>query len=188
MQIDTRVKIGFDEYNFKRLSDLETDLQNQFSDLKNLADQTIGPGKLDNVKKLVESPADYLVNRYQALWLADRPPHLDFSMIFENETRVKIMLLDEIRNRFQKAFVAMGKYAPTIDAKGIHFNLKENLFNIYLDPVKESHYKALQVVLDSLNALKEFQRLDGYFHIARAVNSLQMSNTGLEININHFKK
>jgi hypothetical protein len=187
MQIDTRIKIGFDEYNFKRLSDLETDLQNNFNDLKKLAEQSIGSGKIDNVKKLVESPSDYLVNRYQALWLADRPPHLDFAMIFENETRVKIMLLDEIRNRFQKAFVAMGKYAPTIDAKGLHSNLKKDLFNIYLDEPKKDHYNALETFLAALRDVEQYERINFPINFVRSISSLHMTNQNVEINIQNFK-
>jgi hypothetical protein len=79
-------------------------------------------------------------------------------------------------------------HSPTINAVKMTSNVKQENFNIYLDDSKANHYDALKRFLDSLDALKEHQRLDGYFHIARAVNYLQMSNVGLEISIHYFKK
>lgn len=189
MQVENKPKkIGSNDLEYKRHEILQSELTGYLNELEDLANKSIGVEKLDNVKKLVENPAQYLVETYRELYLSSRPLHLDFNMIFENETSVKIAQLDRLQKEFAKVLVKMGSHAPTINAKGIISNVKEANFDIFLDEKKSKHFDALESFLDSLDALKEFQRLDGHFHIARAVNSLQMSNTGLEININHFKK
>jgi hypothetical protein len=181
-------KIGSIDYEFKRHEILQSELNGYLNELKELANQSIGDGKVDNVKKLIENPAQYLVETYRQLYLSNRPLHLDFNMIFENETNVKIVHLDRLQKEFSQVLSKMKIHAPTINAVKMTSNVKSESFDIYLDDSKAKHYEALKRFLDSLEALKEFQRLDGYFHIARAVNSLQMSNTGLEISVNDFKK
>jgi hypothetical protein len=181
-------KIGSIDYEYKRHEILQSELNGYLNELKELANQSIGIGKVDNVKKLIENPAQYLVEMYRQLYLNNRPLHLDFPMIFENETSVKISQLEALKVKFAKTFKAMSIHSPEINGKGMTSNVKSESFDIYLDNSKAKHYEALKRFLDSLEALKEYQRLDGYFHIARAVNSLQMSNTGLEISVNDFKK
>jgi hypothetical protein len=188
MQLKSQKKIASDDLEYRNQQNLQLKLDGLLDELKALADQSIGTGKMDNVKNLVENPAQYLVETYRQLYLSNRPLHLDFNMIFENETSVKIVHLDRLQKEFSQVLSKMKIHSPTINAVKMTSNVKQENFNIYLDENKEKHYDLLNTVLKSLEALKEFQRLDGYFHIARAVNYLQMSNIGLEISVDYFKK
>jgi hypothetical protein len=182
------IKIGFDSDSHERFNDLQEDLNGYLSELKQLANQSIGIGKLDNVKSLLENPAKYLVETYRELYLSTRPLHLDFNMIFENETSVKIAQLDRLQKEFAKVLSKMGNHAPTINAKGMTSNVKSESFDIYLNPAKEDHFKALQGLLEAVKVVSQYEQIHVPFNLVRSIGSLYMANTGLEIAIYNFKK
>lgn len=181
-------KIDFNQTNYQRFHNIQDELQKYYDEFMMLADQSLGLNKVDNVKMYLDNPADYLVNRYRTLWLKDRPPHLDFAMIFENETRVTVLRLDQLKSRFWNTHKSLGKYAPTINAKGMTTNIKKEYFNVYLDESKKDHYNALKSFLDSLDKLREYENVQQPVNFVRSINSLIMNNLTPVINTSKFIK
>jgi len=188
MPLEQKTKIGFDEYNFNRITNLQTELENILSDLKQLSDQSIGVDNCEDFKKLLEGPADYLVGTYSALWLKDKAPHLDRRMIFQDDTKVSLIRLKELAFEFWKVHNLMGTHIPTINAKGMTSNVDEENFNIYLSKDKNKHYNALKSFLSSIETLREHTQINGEIHFMRAVPELLMEGLKIKININYFKE
>jgi hypothetical protein len=189
MSVETKAqKIGSNDYEYKRHEILQSELNGYLNELKALANQSIGIGKLDNVKSLLENPAQYLVETYRELYLSTRPLHLDFNMIFENETNVKISQLEALKVKFAKTYKAMSIHSPEINGKAMTSKVKSESFNIYLNPAKEDHFKALQSLLEAVKVVSQYEQIHMPLNLVRSIGSLQMSNTGLEISVNYFKK
>jgi hypothetical protein len=181
-------KIGFDDTNYQRYLAIEKNLFSLKDDFVRLSEQSIGIGKLDNLKQLLESPSHYLVTKYQELWLNDRPKHLDFTMIFQNETRVKIMRLDDLKSRFWNLHSSMSIHAPTINAKGMISNLSESSFDIILDESRKDHYNALKSFFSSVNELENYSGNIHKRHFVQAIPELLFDGLDMKINISKFKK
>jgi hypothetical protein len=188
MPLEQKTKIGFDEYNFNRINNLQTELENILSDLIRLSDQSIGIDNCDDFKKLLESPSDYLVSTYAALWLKDKAPHLDRRMIFQDDTKISLIRLKVLAVEFWKAYNLMGNHIPTINAKGMISNVKKENFNIYLSKDKNKHYNALKSFLSSIESLKKHTQINGEMHIMRAISDLLIESGELKINIQNFKE
>jgi hypothetical protein len=181
-------KIGFDSPNYERFLAIEKDLFLLKDELVMLAEQSIGVGKLDNLKQLLESPGEYLVNKYQELWLSDRPLHLNYVMLFENETRVKIMHLDGLKSRFWTLHNSMSIHAPTINAQAMTSNLSESSFDIILDESKKGHYNALKSFFSSVSQLENYSGNIHKRHFVQAIPELLFDGLDMKINISKFKK
>lgn len=181
-------KIGFDDSNYNRFKQIEDELFTLKDDFVRLSDQSIGVNKLDNVKQLLESPSEYLVNKYQELWLSDRPPHLDFTMIFENETKVKVIRLEDLKRKFWTLYKSLGIHAPTINAKAMTSNLNRSSFDMILDESKKDHYNALKGFLDSLNILEKYSAVNSQVNFIRSIPELKFDNLDIVINTTLFKK
>jgi hypothetical protein len=181
-------KIGFDSPNYERFLAIEKDLFSLKDELVMLSDLSIGIGKLDNLKQLLESPSHYLVTKYQELWLADRAPHLNFEMIFETDTRVKIMRLDDLNSRFWNLHKSMSIHAPTINAKAMTSNLNKDAFDIILDESKKGHYDALKSFFSSVTQLENYSGNIHKRHFVQAIPELLFDGLDMKINISKFKK
>jgi hypothetical protein len=180
-------KIGFDDTNYQRYLAIEKDLFSLKDDFVRLSEQSIGIGKLDNLKQLLESPGEYLVNKYQELWLNDRPKHLDFTMIFENETRVKIRHLDDLKSRFWNLHKTLDTHVPTINAKGMTSNLSESSFDIILDESKKGHYNALKSFFSSVSQLENYSGNIHKRHFVPGIPGLLFDGLDMKINISLFR-
>jgi hypothetical protein len=181
-------KIGFDSPNYERFLAIEKDLFLLKDELVMLAEQSIGVGKLDNLKQLLESPGEYLVNKYQELWLSDRPLHLNYVMLFENETRVKIMHLDGLKSRFWTLHNSMSIHAPTINAQAMTSNLSESSFDIILDESKKGHYNALKSFFSSVSQLENYSGNIHKRHFVQAIPELLFDGLDMKINTSLFRK
>jgi hypothetical protein len=181
-------KIGFDDANYQRYLAIEKDLFSLKDDFVRLSEQSIGIGKLDNLKQLLESPSHYLVTKYQELWLADRPKHLDFTMIFETDTRVKIMRLDDLNSRFWNLHKSMSIHAPMINAKAMTSNLNRSSFDIILDESKKDHYNALKSFFSSVTQLQNYSGNIHKRHFVQAIPELLFDGLDMKINTSLFRK
>jgi hypothetical protein len=187
-QQQTQTKIGFDDANYNRFQEIEKDLFALKDDFVRLSEQSIGIGKLDNLKQLLESPSHYLVTKYQELWLNDRPKHLDFTMIFENETKVKIMRLDELHKRFWNLHNTLGNHIPTINAKAMTSNLNRSSFDIVLDESKKGHYNSLKAFCSSVTELENYSGNIHKRYFVQAIPEMLFDGLDMKINISLFRK
>jgi hypothetical protein len=180
--------IGFNQSEFDRFKQLETDLFNFKDDLLELSDHAVGADKITDIKKYLQDPINILVDLYRALYITNKPDTADFKGIFQTETRISLSKVQEIKSLFDARMQALGKHAPIINAAGITSTLKEDPFNIYLDETKREHYETLKLFIDAYKKIATFTNVGGAIHCVRAVGSLQMDGLGLKISINDFKE
>jgi hypothetical protein len=180
--------IGFNQSEFDRFKQIETDLFNFKDDLLELSDHAVGADKITDLKKYLQDPINFLVDLYRTLYITNKPDTADFKGIFQTETRIPLSKVKEIKDLFDARMKALGRHAPIINGKEIISTLKKDSFNIYLDETKREHYETLNLYVDSYKKLATLTNVGGSIHCIRAVGSLQMDGIGVKININDFKE
>jgi hypothetical protein len=182
------MKIGYNTAAFERLAQIEKELFAAKDELIELSEQTCGINKITDLKKFLEQPGQYLVDLYRTLYLSNRPEHLDFKTILENETRVSISRINEVKVRYDKATLEMRNHAPTLNADTMTSNLDPKAFDIILDPVKKDHYNALKSFLYAIENLKNYTNVNSPRNFVRSIPDITLQGLQPTIQINKFTK
>lgn len=175
------MKLYNDTATFTIYEKRENELHNILKKLEDIADSTLGKNQIDDYKLMLSSVAEYFVSRYWELWAKKTsPPHFDKSLIFETQTRVTKNELTNLKLDFDKLMNELGKYKPTVNAKGLKSNLKKEMFDKFLNESKRSEYEALLSLLKSAKEMEAFGGCSGGINLMRFCgNRLRME--GLEI-------
>jgi hypothetical protein len=181
--------IGHNTSEFERFTALQNDLESLLHEMQEIANQSVGVGKVENVRNLTLDPAAYLVNLYKDLYLSDKPSHLPAVNFFINETGVSLERLNTLKIEFAKVLSKMGNQNPTINAKGMSSGVKFESFNILLRDDKIDHWEDLQTFLAANKQLCTHQITNYPIFIMRAFSSLYMDNNSkLVPDLNQFKQ
>ena len=103
----------------------------------------------------LDEPKSYLINHYWNLYCDHLPDHLNRENTLQTQTRIDLSRVNDLKLDFWNLYDKLNKHKPKIDASGVHSTFKKESFNIYLNPAKQKHYKALQDVLNSIEELKK---------------------------------
>lgn len=187
------VKIGFNELEYNRFKALEDKAEQIYNHIVQQALEVLNiPNAISlDKEELLKQPSDYIVDKYRELYLSNRPSHLDFRSIFENETGVTLHGIDSLNKELQQIQNKMGAYSPTITNKGFKRNIKKSSFDVFLDESKQKHYNALNNLIDAITALDEYRAVNYRVNIIRSVGADRLnllSDGSLTINTETFKK
>ena len=139
-----------------------------------------------NYKHLLDNVPQTLVFEYwSAYCMSYLPEHLDHEQIFESQTRITVFALEQLQNQFWMYYNKLGDHKPTINAKGVVSNLKQESFNRYLNPAKKDHYKSLKDFIDSAKALEKYGA-NGGINLIRYSSDLLLNGLEVQINYNNF--
>jgi hypothetical protein len=189
MQVVSPKVIGHDTPEFERFTGLQNDLQSLLNEMQEIATQSVGVGKVENVRNLTLDPAAYLVNLYKDLYLSDKPSHLPAVNFFVNDTGVSLERLNTLKIEFEKVLSKLGNHKPTINAKGMSSGVKYDNFNILLRPEKAEHWEDLQTFLAANKQLGTHQITNYPIFQVRAFSSLSLDNKSkLVPDLNIFKQ
>jgi hypothetical protein len=189
MQVVSPKVIGHDTPEFERFKGLQNDLQSLLNEMQEIATQSVGVGKVENVRNLTLDPAAYLVNLYKDLYLSGKPSHLPAVNFFINDTGVSLERLNTLKIEFAKVLSQMGNHKPTINAKGMSSGVKFESFNIILRQDKAEHWEDLQTFLAANKQLSTHEQTNYPIFLMRAFSSLYMDNNSeLVPDLNIFKQ
>jgi hypothetical protein len=181
--------IGHDTTEFKRFTALQNDLESLLHEMQEIATQSVGIGKVQNVRELTLDPAAYLINLYKDLYLSGKPSHLPAVNFFINDTGASLERLNTLKIEFAKVLSKMGNHKPTINAKGMISGVKFESFNILLRDDKAEYWEDLQTFLAANNQLCKHQITNYPIFQMRAFSSLYMDrNSKLVPDLNQFKQ
>jgi hypothetical protein len=181
--------IGHNTPEFERFTAFQNDLQSLLNEMQEIATQSVGVGKVENVRKLTLDPAAYLINLYKDLYLSDKPSHLPAVNFFINETGVSLERLNTLKIEFEKVLSKLTKHPPILNAKGMISGVKYDNFNILLRPEKAEHWEDLQTFLAANNQLCKHQITNYPIFLMRAFSSLYLDNNSkLVPDLNIFKQ
>jgi hypothetical protein len=181
--------IGHDTCEFERFTALQNELQSLLHEMQEIATQSVGVGKVENVRNLTLDPAAYLVNLYKDLYLSGKPSHLPAVNFFVNDTGVSLERLNTLKIQFEKVLSKLGNHKPTINAKGMSSGVKFDNFNILLRKDKTEHWEDLQTFLAANKQLCTHQITNYPIFQMRAFSSLYMDkNSELVPDLNIFKQ
>lgn len=182
----SKIKIDFNDFQYTKMLELESKLIGVYEKIKELGEQALGVDKCNMFELLKIDPAQYIVSQYAELYLQDFPPHLDRHHLFTQQANVSLDAITELKSQLDGYALSMGKYKPTINAKGVTSNIKKSDFNIYLNEQKKDHYDALNNLVDAIEKLKNYNAVSQSIHLVRAFPDLLMKNTGVIINTSKF--
>lgn len=175
------MKLYNDTATFTIYEKRENELHKILKKLEDIADSTLGKNQIDNYKLMLSSPAEYFVEMYWELWAKKTsPPHFDKGLVFEAQTRVSKNELTNLKLQFDSVLNELGRFAPTVNAKGLKSNLKKEMFDKFLNEKKRNEYEALLSLLKSAKEMEVFGGCSGGINLMRFCgNRLRME--GLEI-------
>jgi hypothetical protein len=189
MQVVKPKVIGHDTPEFERFTALQNDIESLLHEMQEIATQSVGIGKVQNVRELTLDPAAYLVNLYKDLYLTHKPTHLPAVNFFVNETGASPERLNTLKIEFAKVLSKMGNHKPTINAKGMSSGVKFESFNILLRDDKVDHWEDLQTFLAANDKLSTHEQMNYPIFLMRAFSSLYMDkNSKLVPDLNIFKQ
>lgn len=188
MQLEKqRTIIGQRTQDLKNIQELEEKLRSKINELALIAERTCAT--TINLKKLVDSPLDYIVNTYRAMWLGDRPDHLDYRLIVENETKLNTNEVQKLGVEINNLIKKMKHHAPKINAKSIISNINENDFDVYLNENQRDEYEATVKVIEALEQYRPHTNHFPTLNFIRGIQGAKFNDTmdGLAISLQHFK-
>ena len=156
-------------------------------ELEVLVDAILGVDAVVDIKELLENPATYLIEQYWNLWAsAVHPPHTNRERIFLSSNNIPLDTLNNYKKQFDASVKALVKYAPEVQKKGLKSNLKQEMFDKYLNPEKAEEYYILKDFLKYANKLKKYNYSHDVNLTKYANGSLKISGLDAEINNYYF--
>ncbi len=179
--------IGFRTEEFKTFSVLEEKVKRAVDELKGIAGKVLNKNKVEDWNSYLNDPLEYLAQRYFELYGKNEPPNAMPLRFLKSKVDIDERRLKIANNTFWQSSQRMREYAPIIEDTRVVFNLKEEDFNIYLNPEKKADYDAVKTFFDAAMALKEKGLGKTSINLVRYAEGVVMGNNGAEINPYYFQ-
>ena len=186
---DKRVFLYNDEATYKVYADRQTELFKVFDKYKEIIYSTIGEDANINPKALGNDPVTHITELFfKTFGYKIAPANANKVTVWENQTKLSISRINNIKQKYDSIYASLGKYAPKPYVNDFEIKLKKSQFDRFLDPEKADHYRILKKFLSYAKQL-ELYGSDMPIHLLRYGNRLEMNNNGeVVIDLNFFKE
>ena len=182
-----RRKLYTDTNTYNSWKKKEDEMFKILSKLETIAEDALGTDPINDYEHFLQNTEEYLIAEYWFRWGSKHnAPHADATIVFENSTRTRVSEVTDLKVKFQKAFEAMSSYIPTVNALGVHSNLKIEQFDKFLHKDKAKEFDALNNFLDAAKEIEQYGAR-GYVNLLRfANNNLMMEGLEAKVNLTKF--
>lgn len=187
-RVDKRIHIGIRKDSLQQIQAKEERLREKINELCVIAERTCATSI--DVKRLLASPLNYIVNTYRTQWLSDKPEHIDFLSVVQSETNLNINEIQKLDVEIKNLIKSLGQHAPKINAKGMISGIDETAFDVYLNDNKTEEYKSVKALLSTLRDYKNHSNRFTPIHFLRGIQGLKFNSdhTFFELDFYYWSK
>ena len=183
-----KVFLFCDENTYLTYKKSEDEMFKALDHIKRLYVQCIVSGPEDYKTLLENVPNTFVHDYWRFFCMSYMPEHLDKENIFEQQTKITVLALEQLQSQFWMYHKKLGEHRPKITAKGVTSNLKKDSFNKYLDPEKADHYNVLKRLLEVAQDMEKYSsNIFTDRHTLRKYSDGILMNDNSELVINYYK-
>ena len=135
----------------------------------------------------MEDPFGFTVEKFFELFGNNEPPHSNKEVFMHSKISVDKKEFESTLKAFENSSRKLRELAPTVKVEGVDFNVKEEVFNIYLNPTKKELYESLEKFVISAKVLHEKHNASGFVNLVRYHTDIQLGDGFVKINPYSFQ-
>jgi len=148
--------IGFEKASYESMKKAEEEAYEVVGQLESLAKVIMGDKYvIKDYEAFLKHPFPYLLKEFKEAFYKHLPEHFDPELALKRNVNLTAQDFADLQHSWKACLKTLGVYSPTVTAKGLKANVKEDNFNVHLDQAKAKEWEALTNFVEAAEKLSE---------------------------------